>query len=254
MHLFDLSGRIALVTGGNGGIGLGYARGLVAAGASVAIWGRDPAKNQAAEAELRGVGGDVLGVVCDVSDEAQVAAAFAATLARFGRVDACFANAGIGSRNTRFVDMTIGEWRDLFRVNSEGLFLTLREATRHMVERGGGGSLVVTSSVSSRFGMPRGEHYAATKAGAAAVARSLAVEVGRHGIRANAVVPGWIDTDMTSAFLHGEAFTDRVLPRVPLGRWGTPEDFEGLAVYLASDASRWHTGDVITVDGGYSVF
>lgn len=254
MGLFDLTGRVAVVTGGNGGIGLGYARGLAEAGASVAIWGRSEDKNQSAARELRSLGAEVLAVSCDVSDEAEVRGAFAATLERFQRVDACFANAGTGGRGTRFIEMTLEEWREIFRINSEGVFLTLREAARHMLDRGDGGSLVVTSSVSSVFGMPRGEHYAATKAGAAAIVRSLAVEFGRHGIRANAIVPGWIDTDMTAGYLHGDAFRNRVLPRVPLGRWGMPEDFAGLAVYLASDASRWHTGDVITLDGGYCVF
>lgn len=254
MRLFDLTGTVALVTGGNGGIGLGYARGLAQAGASLVIWGRSEEKGEAAAEELRSMGADVLVRRCDVSDEDEVRVAFAEAVERFGRVDACFANAGTGSRGTRFVEMTLEEWREVFRVNSEGVFLTLREAARHMMDRGEGGSLVVTSSVSSVFGMPRGEHYAATKAGVAAIARSLAVEFGRHGIRANAIVPGWIDTDMTADYLHGDAFTTKVLPRVPLRRWGTPDDFAGLAVYLASDASRWHTGDVITLDGGYCVF
>lgn len=254
LEMFDLSGRVAVVTGGNGGIGLGYARGLAKAGASVAVWGRNEQKNAAAVAELEALGAQAIGVGCDVAAEADVDRAMDRTLERFGAVDSVFANAGVGTRGTRFADMSLDEWREVFSVNSEGLFLTLRVAVRHMTERDRGGSLVVTASISSVMGMPRGEHYAATKAGAIAVARGLAVELGRHGIRANAVVPGWIDTDMTHDVLHGEAFDTRVLPRIPRRRWGVPADFEGIAVYLASDASVWHTGDVITIDGGYTVF
>src|SRR5665811_1475580 len=252
--MFDLSGKVAIVTGGNGGIGLGYARGLAKAGASVAIWGRNPDKNRSAAAELERIGAPVIALVCDVGSEDDVERAFGDTLDRFGHVDAVFANAGIGARGTRFVDMTLAEWRDIFRVNSEGVFLTLRTASRHMVEHGQGGSLVVTSSASSVMGMPRGQHYAATKAGANAIVRALAVEFGGAGIRANAVVPGWIETEMTEGWFASEGFQSKVLPRVPRRRWGQASDFEGIAVYLASDASAYHTGDVITIDGGYTKF
>jgi NAD(P)-dependent dehydrogenase (short-subunit alcohol dehydrogenase family) len=252
--MFDLAGKVAIVTGGNGGIGLGFARGLAKAGAAVAVWGRNEAKNANAVSELAELGAETVGLVCDVSSEDSVEAAFSRTLERFGHVDAVFANAGVGARGTRFAEMSLEEWRDIFRVNSEGVFLTMRTAARHMVERGEGGSLVITASISSVMGMPRGEHYAATKAGAIAIARGLAVEYGRAGIRANAVVPGWVETEMTAHSFATPAFSERVLSRVPVGRWGDPSDFEGIAVYLASDASRWHTGDAITIDGGYVVF
>lgn len=252
--MFDLNGKVAVVTGGNGGIGLGYARGLARAGAAVSIWGRNADKNESAASELRELGADVDTSVCDVSDESAVEASFAGTLDRFGKVDSLFANAGIGSRGTRFTEMTIDEWRDIFRVNAEGVFLTLRAAARHMVDRGEGGSLVVTSSASAVMGMPRGEHYAATKAGVTAIVRGLAVEFGRAGIRANAVVPGWIETEMTDGLIAQSGFQERVLPRIPGRRWGRPEDFEAIAVYLASDASAYHTGDTITIDGGYTKF
>lgn len=254
MDLFDLSGTVAVVTGGNGGIGLGFATGLAKAGADVAVWGRNADKNAAAAESLSRYGTQIVAMQCDVSDEGEVETAFAETLERLGRVDSVFANAGIAAGGTRFTDMALDEWRRIFSVNAEGVFLTLREATRHMVERGGGGSLVVTSSVSAMMGAPRSEHYAATKAGAIAMARALAVEFGRHGIRANAVVPGWIETEMTKGFITGSAFETKVLPRVPAGRFGKPSDFEAIAVYLASEASHWHTGDVITIDGGYTVF
>ena len=252
--MFDLNGKVAVVTGGNGGIGLGFARGLAKAGAAVAVWGRNAHKNAEAVAELGSLGAEAFACGCDVSSEDEVESAFAATLDRFGHVDSVFANAGVGSRGTRFSEMTLDEWRDIFRVNSEGVFLTLRTAIRHMTERGQGGSLVITASISSVMGMPRGEHYAATKAGAIAIARGLAVEFGKAGIRANAVVPGWVETEMTSDLFSTRGFSERVLTRIPVKRWGDPSDFEGIAVYLASDASRWHTGDAITIDGGYVVF
>ena len=250
---FDLSGRVALVTGGNNGIGLGMAEGLAAAGAGVAIWGRNEARNDAAREKLEahGVPVDVLRV--DVADEQEVVEAFAATVDAMGQVDAVFANAGVGAGATRFGEMTTEEWRWVFQVNMDGVFWTFREAVNHMVPRGGG-SLVVTSSVSGDVGFPRGEHYAATKAGVRALIRGLAVEYGRHGIRANAVAPGWVVTGMTDGFIDGDRFEQNVKPRIPAGRWGEPDDFAGIAVYLASDASKWHTGDTITIDGGYLQF
>ena len=255
MHApFDLSGKVALVTGGNGGIGLGFARGLARAGGSLSIWGTNPQKNAAAVRELESMGTEVLGVLCDVGNEEEVERAFARTVGRFGKVDAVFANSGVPQRGTRFADITLDEWRAVFRVNIDGAFMTLRAAIRHMLERGGGGSLIVTSSVAASFGMPRGEHYAATKAGLVAVVRSLAVEYGKHGIRANAVLPGWTKTSMNEEYFGSDSFRKAVLPRIPVGRWGTPDDFSGLAVYLASDASAYHTGDVITIDGGYGCF
>jgi hypothetical protein len=251
---FDLSETVAVVTGGNGGIGLGMAEGLVGAGAAVAIWGTNPAKNEAATERLTALGGNVEAFACDVSDEEAVAETFAATLHRFGKVDACFANAGVAGTGVRFDDMDLEEWRRVVAVNLDGAFLTFRAAVRHMLERGEGGSLVATSSLASVMGMPRGEHYAATKAGLSAVVRSLAVEYGRYGIRANAVLPGWIETAMTAGWMSSDRFRDAVLPRVPAGRWGAPEDFSGIAVYLASDASRYHSGDTIVIDGAYRVF
>jgi NAD(P)-dependent dehydrogenase (short-subunit alcohol dehydrogenase family) len=251
---FDLTGKVALITGGNSGIGLGFAHGLAEAGADVCIWGTNAAKNAAAAAELEKQGTRVLALACDVGDRDQVQAAFARTLDELGRVDACFANAGVGSRGTPFVDMSPAEWQDIFRINMEGVVHTFQAAIRHIVERGGGGSLVATSSGTAIFGAPRGEHYAATKAGLLALVRSIAVEHARHGIRANAVIPGWIETAMTERALQTPAFEDRVLRRIPLRRWGQPSDFSALAVYLASDASAYHTGDTLMIDGGYAAF
>jgi len=246
----DLSGKVVLVTGGNGGIGLGMAEGLASAGADVAIWGRNAHRNESAIDAISAHGRRALALTVDVGEEEQVVRAFAETLDAFEHVDAVFANAGIGAGGTPFAEMTTEEWRAVFRVNMDGVFWTFREAVLHMKERGSG-SLVVTSSVSADFGFPRGEHYAATKAGVRALIQGIAVEYGRYGIRANAIAPGWVVTGMTDGFIEHDRFETTVKPRIPAGRWGSPEDFAGIAVYLASDASVWHTGDTITIDGGY---
>jgi NAD(P)-dependent dehydrogenase (short-subunit alcohol dehydrogenase family) len=252
--LFDLTGRVALVTGGNSGIGLGMADALAAHGADVAIWGTNPTKNAAARDEVARHGTQVLDLICDVGDQGAVEAAFAATVDRLGRVDTCFANAGVGGQAASFLTMTADEWHRVLRVNLDGVFFTLQAAVRHMVDRGGGGSLVVTTSGSSVQGQPRGEHYGASKAAVVALMKAVAVEHARDGIRANAILPGWIDTDMTAPAFGWDRFVEKVLPRVPVRRWGEPGDFGGVAVYLASDASAYHTGDTFVIDGGYLIF
>jgi NAD(P)-dependent dehydrogenase (short-subunit alcohol dehydrogenase family) len=254
---FDLTGRSAVVTGGNGGIGYGMARALLGAGASVAIWGSSPDKTERAKTQLAADCGDASRVhafVADVGDEAQVEAAFAASVAALGRVDACFANAGVSSKGVLLTDMSLEEFRRVQRVNVDGVFLTFRTAARHMVGRGQGGALVATASTAAVEGAARNSHYGASKGAVTAFVRALAVELARHRIRVNAILPGWIVTDMTERSVNDPKFAAAVLPRIPARRWGGIDDFGGIAVYLASDASAYHTGEQFVIDGGYTKF
>ncbi|HYH48218.1 MAG TPA: SDR family oxidoreductase [Acidimicrobiia bacterium] len=251
---FDLSGHVALVTGGNGGIGLGMALALAGAGADVAIWGRRKDKNEAAAEQLRATGRQVVATVCDVSDEQQVAEAFAEAVGTLGKVDSVFANAGAGFRSQPFTETSLQDWRATMAINLDGVFLTLREGARHLVERGEGGSLVAVSSTSSVHGAPRNSAYAVSKTGLLALVRSLAVELARHQIRVNAIVPGWTETEMTEKGRQYPKFVENTTSRTPVRRWGVPADFGPVAVFLADPAQMFHTGDAITIDGGYTIF
>ena len=255
---FDLAGKVALITGGNGGIGLGMAEALAEAGADVCIWGTNAGKNEAAKARLAKTGRKIEALVVDVSDEGAAEAAMADTVKRLGRVDACFANAGVTGRAKSMFELDGKEWRRVLAVNLDGAFFTLRAAARHMVARAEkgdpGGRLVGIASLAARSGAARNEHYAATKGGLVAMLKATAVEFARYGITANAILPGWIETEMTAPTFANEKFAANVMPRIPLRRWGKPADFGGIAVYLASAASAFHTGDEILIDGGYWVF
>ena len=252
---FDLTGKVAVITGGNGGIGLGYARAIAAAGADVSVWGTNADKNAAAEAELQAINPSASALRCDVSDEAAVEAGMAEVVERYGRIDACFPNAGVGTRNTKpFFEHSNEDWFDIIDVNLHGVFYTLRAATRQMVVQGDGGSLVLTSSGTAIQGSAKGQAYAATKGAMLAMMMGLSVEMARYQITANAIIPGWIETDMTAPLFGWDKFVNNVMPRIPMRRWGQPDDFGAIAVYLMSDASRWHTGDVIKIDGGFSIF
>jgi NAD(P)-dependent dehydrogenase (short-subunit alcohol dehydrogenase family) len=256
VHPLDLTGHVALVTGGNSGVGLGMADGLARAGAEVCIWGRSEEKNSAAVERLARHGSRVAAYVVDISDESAVVTGLSRVVEEFGRLDSCFANAALANSMTSppFLDSTLQEWRAIMQVDLDGAYLTTREAARHMVAMGAGGSIVVTSSIAALFGSPREEAYAAAKAGVLALARSLAVEFGRYGIRANAVLPGWTRSPVFDGWLENPAVGEKILARIPLRRWGTPEDWAGVAIYLASSASSFHTGDCLRIDGGFGVF
>ena len=252
---FDLKGKVALVTGGNGGIGLGMASALAEAGADVVIWGTNAAKNESAVQALRAKGVRCSSTVIDVANEQAVVVSFAAAVKEMGRVDTVFANAGIGGKPTKFIEATGELLKRVLDVNTAGVFYTFREACRHMVERaaGGdpGGSLVAIGTVGTESGMPRYQSYASSKGALAPMMRAIVAEHSRHKIRVNVLHPGYIETDMTTQWTLDEGTSNSIVQTIPLRRWGRPEDFGGMAVYLASDASSYHTGNTIVIDGGY---
>ena len=251
----DLSEQVVIVTGGNGGIGLGMAEGLVRAGASVAVWARDERKSRDAVARLEALapGRPMLAVRCDVSDQASVDEALAATVEGLGRLDACVANAGM-QHNKGFLDLTLDDWRRMMAVNLDGTFLTLQAAARHLVAQGEGGALVAVSSTSAIHGAPTNAHYAASKAAGLALVRSMAVALARYDIRVNAVLPGWTATDMIEPATGNQKFVDATVRRTPVRRWAEPADYAQIAAYLCDKSVGFHTGDSVVVDGGYTIF
>lgn len=251
--MFDLDGRTIVVTGGNGGNGLGLARGVARAGARVAIWARNEDKNQKAKEELEALGAQTLALQCDVSNEDEILSAIDATAAQFGRIDACFANAGYGAPGDP-LKISLEAWRELLSVNLDGTFLTLRCVANHMIEHGSGGKLVAVSSMVEHFGSPMQAHYAASKAAVGSLVKTFAVRLARHDIQVNSIEPGWVLTDATAQMSQSEEMNKILMKRLPARRWGETKDFEGIAVYLASDESAYHTGDAILIDGGYTIF
>ncbi|MEQ8346361.1 MAG: SDR family oxidoreductase [Sneathiellaceae bacterium] len=254
---FDLSGKVAIVTGGASGIGLGMAEALGRAGARIAIWDRNEESCAAARARLADLGDAVDMAVVDVTDQAAVQEAFAALLASHGRVDTVVAAAGIVGALVPFAEFDLAEWRRVQAVNVEGAVTVFQQAARHMIARAAagdpGGSLVGIASIAALSGTPARPAYAASKAAMVSLIKSLAVELARHKVRANAIAPGFIATAMTAGMAErGSLLETKLLPRVPMRRWGQPEDFAGLALYLASDLSGYHTGDTFLMDGGYS--
>jgi NAD(P)-dependent dehydrogenase (short-subunit alcohol dehydrogenase family) len=254
---FDLTGKVALVTGGNRGIGYGFAEALAQAGATVAIWGSNTANNDEAVKKLSAYGKARAWTV-NVADEKAVADAMVDVVKTFGRVDSCIANAGVGGGAKSFAEFPTETYRRVLSVNLDGVFFTLREACKHMVERAKagdpGGSVAGVASLAAIEGAARNEAYAATKGAVISLIKSIAVEHARYGVRANSILPGWIATDMTQGAQDNPAFAEKVIPRVPMRRWGQPADFGGVAVYLTSDASSYHSGDAFVIDGAYSIF
>ncbi|MEO8202985.1 MAG: glucose 1-dehydrogenase [Betaproteobacteria bacterium] len=249
--MFNLKGKVALVTGGNGGIGLGIARGLARAGASVAVVGRNKEKNAPAVKELEALGARAIGIVADVTDRKQVDAAVAKTVAAFGGLDILVANAGTNIRK-KPQEYSAEEWHQVVDTNLTSMFICCQAAYPEMLKRGGG-KMVTIGSMTSLFGFDVAPVYAATKGAAVQLTKSLASAWAKDNIQVNSILPGWIDTDLTKrARQILPALHDKVVDRTPAKRWGVPADFEGIAVFLCSDASDFVTGTAIPVDGGFS--
>jgi NAD(P)-dependent dehydrogenase (short-subunit alcohol dehydrogenase family) len=250
--IFDLEGHVALVTGGNGGLGLAMAKGLVKSGANIAIWGRNADKNAQAVAELEALGGTAAAFACDVTDAQSSADAFAATIAHFGKINSCFANAGGSGVRGPFHTMTTADWTTTIDLNLQSVVTTFQLAVKHWLERGTPGKLVVTSSVAGIIGIPGGTGYSTTKAAVQGLVRALAIEYGRAGIQANAILPGFIETEMSLD--TPQHFQDACKRRAASGEIGKLEDMEGIAVYLASPESKYMTGQCLIIDGGHTIF
>ena len=247
-----LDGLVAVVTGGNGGLGFGFADALLEAGAAVDIWGRDEAKTAAALDRLAQPGRPrVVGRRCDVSVESQVSDAFAEAVAEHGRVDIMIANAG-GGRFAPLVETRLDDWHFVTGAHLDGVFLSFREAARHMKDHGGG-ALVGISSISALHGTPRHAAYAASKAGILGLVRSAAVELARYDVRVNALLPGWMEIDTHPEMRENERFVEVTTQRTPVRRWGTPADLRSAIVFLADPTNVFHTGDTVVVDGGYTI-
>ena len=252
MALFDLTGRVAIVTGGNGGIGLGMAKGMAQAGAAIVVAARDEAKNGEAVRALEELGTQALAVQVDVTQEASCRAMVQAAVERFGRLDVLVNNAGTTIRKQP-EEYTIEEWHLLLETNLTSAFMCSQAAYPAM-QQAGGGKIVMIGSMMSIFGASFTAPYAATKGGIVQLAKALACAWAKDNIQVNAVLPGWIDSALTRRARRDIAgLEERVVARTPAGRWGTPDDFAGVAVFFASAASDFITGAAITVDGGYSV-
>jgi 2-dehydro-3-deoxy-D-gluconate 5-dehydrogenase len=251
MKLFDLKGKTALVTGGNGGIGLGMAEGMALAGAAIVVAGRNGAKNTQAVARLKSLGAQASAVEVDVAAPESCKAAVKDALKTAGRIDILVNNAGINIRKQP-QDYTPAEWRDILAINLDGAFFMSQEVYAGMKALGGG-KIINTGSMMSLFGSPFAAAYAASKGGIVQMTKALATSWAKDNIQVNAILPGWIDTDLTrKARTDIAGLHDRVLARTPAGRWGDAQDFAGIAVFLASSASDFVTGTAIPIDGGYA--
>jgi len=252
MPNFDLTQRVAFVTGGNGGIGLGMAKGLAEAGATVVIAGRNKAKAEKALAALRAFGGTADFVTLDVLDENSCRSTIDGVARRFGRLDILVNNAGTAVRKQP-QDLTAADWHHVMNTNLTSAFVCSQAAYPHM-KAAGAGKIINIGSMMSIFASSYAAPYAASKGGIVQMARAMATAWAKDNIQVNAILPGWIDTELTlKAREQVEGLHDRVLARTPAGRWGVPDDFAGIAVFLASRASDFVTGAAIPVDGGFSV-
>ena len=250
----DLSEKVFIITGGNGGIGLGLAEGIAEAGGAVAIWARNEEKNTDAVRALQDIGGEAKSYICDVSNEEEVIRTLASTVKDFGRVDGLFANAGRGGTGTPLVDTSLEDWRKVMAVNLDGVFLCLREASRQLISQGSGGSLVAVSSTSAIHGAAGNEAYGTAKTAVTGLVRALAVSLARFQIRVNCLLPGWTMTELASPAFENEYFREVTTKRTPVRRWADPREFKEVGAFLADPSQTFHTGQQVCVDGGYTIF
>ncbi|CEP35292.1 MULTISPECIES: SDR family NAD(P)-dependent oxidoreductase [unclassified Halomonas] len=252
MNIFSLEGRVAVITGGNGGLGFGIASALHSYGATVVIAGRQKDKNKSAVERLSRLGGRVLGIEVDVADELSCKAMLAVVAEEFGRIDILVNNAGIAIRKPP-EEYSVDEWRSVIDVNLSGAFYCSHHVYPYMVEVGGG-KIINIGSMLSIFGMPLSVPYGASKGGIVQMGRSFAAAWADKNIQVNAILPGWVDTEMTrETRSQVKDLHQRVIDRTPAKRWGLPSDFAGVAVFLASSASDFVTGVALPVDGGFSI-
>jgi len=250
--MFELSNHVAIITGGNGGIGLAFGRGLAKSGAKIAIWGRNPEKNAAAVEELRGLGAEAEAFQVDVTKSEEIRQAFDGTLAKFRRIDSCFANAGGPGFRGYLHQTSEDNWNQAIDLNINSVVNTFKPVINHLVNSKTPGKLVVTSSAAAVMGTGFSAAYATTKAAVVGLARSLAVELGPNNIQVNALLPGYVETDFVTD--TPQAFKDAAARRSCLPRRAQAEDMEGVAVFLASKHSDFMTGHALVMDGGHTIF
>jgi NAD(P)-dependent dehydrogenase (short-subunit alcohol dehydrogenase family) len=250
----DLSGKVFVITGGNGGIGLGLAEGIAEAGGAVAIWARNETKNKHAVNFLKDLGIEANSYICDVSNEEDVVRTLASTVRDFGRIDGLFANAGRAGTGTQFVDTSLEEWRQVMSVNLDGVFICLKEAAKQLISQGSGGSLVAVSSTSAIHGAAGNEAYGTAKTAVTGLVRALAVSLARYEIRVNCLLPGWTVTELASPAFENDKFREVTTKRTPVRRWADPKEFKEVGAFLADPSQTFHTGQQVCVDGGYTIF
>ena len=250
----NLSEKVFVITGGNGGIGLGLAEGIAEAGGSIAVWARNEEKNAHAVKILEDIGVKAKSYVCDVSSEENVIATLASTVNDFGRLDGLFANAGRAGTGTPFVETSLEDWRNVTAVNLDGVFLCLREAAKQIISQGSGGSLVAVSSTSAIHGAAGNEAYGTAKTAVTGLVRALAVNLARFQIRVNCLLPGWTVTELASPAFQNEYFREVTTKRTPVRRWADPSEFREVGAFLADPSQTFHTGQQVCVDGGYTIF
>lgn len=252
MNMFELNGKVAIVTGGNGGIGLGMAEGLAKAGADIVIAGRNPDKNAAAVKAVEAHGVKAIAISSDIRDEDACKGLVAQTIETFGRVDILVNNSGINYRKQP-QEFTLEDWHNVMDTNLTAAFVLSQQVYPHFIKQGGG-KIINVASIAATMGSAVGVAYAPSKGGIVQLGRSLAVAWAKDNIQINAILPGWIDTPLSkSARQDIPGLEDSVIARTPAGRWGTPEDFEGATVFLASEASNFVNGQTLVIDGAYSI-